>query len=107
MLTVCTNACGFHNILVKNLLREVAQKSLFLSRKVQFMSQKTTKEKIMAYLLDQAKQKNTTEFTIPLNRQALADFLGVERSAMSTELSKLRKEGILDSKGSWFRLLKS
>lgn len=107
MLTVCTNACGFHNMLVKNLLQEVAQKSLLLSRKVQFMSQKTTKEKLMAYLLDQAKQKNSMEFTIPLDRQALADFLGVERSAMSAELSKLRKSGVLDSKGSRFRLLVS
>ena len=105
MLTVCTNACGFHNMLVRNLLQEVAQKNLLLSRKVQFMSQKTTKEKLIAYLLDQAKQKNAMEFTIPLDRQTLADFLGVERSAMSAELSKLRKEGFLDCKGSWFRLL--
>ena len=106
MLTVCTNACGFHSMLVKNLLQVVAQKNLLLSRKVQFMSQKTTKEKLMAYLLDQAKQRNTLEFTIPLDRQALADFLGVERSAMSAELSKLRAAGFLDSKGSWFRLSK-
>lgn len=104
MLTVCSNACGFHNMLVKNLLQEVSQKNLLLSRKVQFMSQKTTKEKLMAYLLDQAKQKQSAEFTIPLDRQALADFLGVERSAMSAELSKLRKDGVLDSKGSWFCL---
>lgn len=104
MLTVCSNACGFHNMLVKNLLQEVAQKTLHLSRKVQFMSQKTTKEKLMAYLLDQAKQKKSAEFTIPFDRQGLADFLGVERSAMSAELSKLRKEGILESKGSWFSL---
>lgn len=105
MLSVCTNACGFHNALVKNLLQEVAQKNLLLSQKVQFMSQKTTREKLMAYLQDQAKRKNTTEFTISLDRQALADYLGVERSAMSAELSKLRKAGVLDSKGSWFRLL--
>lgn len=104
MLTVCTNACGFHSMLVKNLLQVVAQKNLLLSRKVRFMSQKTTREKLMAYLLDQAKQKNALEFTIPLDRQALADFLGVERSAMSAELSKLRRAGVLDSKGSWFRL---
>ena len=99
MLTVCTNACGFHSMLVKNLLQVVAQKNLQLSQKVQFMSQKTTKEKLMAYLLAQAKQRGALEFTIPLDRQALADFLGVERSAMSTELSKLRKAGVLDSKG--------
>jgi CRP-like cAMP-binding protein len=94
-------------MLVKNLLQVVAQKNLQLSQKVQFMSQKTTKEKLMAYLLAQAKQRGALEFTIPLDRQALADFLGVERSAMSTELSKLRKAGVLDSKGAWFRLNKT
>ena len=107
MLTVCSNACGFHTTMVKNLLHQVAQKNLLLSRKVQIMSQKTTKEKLMTYLLDYAKQKNSPEFTIPLDRQALADFLGVERSAMSAELSKLRKAGILECKGSRFRLLSS
>ena len=106
MLTVCTNACRFHNQLVKNLLQIVAQKNLLLNRKIQFMSQKTTQEKLMAYLLDQAKQKNSPEFTIPLDRQTLADFLGVERSAMSAELSKLRKSGALECTGSHFRLLK-
>lgn len=104
MLTVCTNACGFHNTLVQNLLQVVAQKNLLLSQKIQFMSRKTTREKLMAYLLDQAKQKKSNEFVIPMDRQTLADFLGVERSAMSAELSKLRADGMLESKGSWFRL---
>lgn len=105
MLTVCTNACGFHNTLVQNLLQVLAQKNLRLNQKIQVMSQKTTREKLMAYLLDQAKQKDSREFTIPLDRQALADFLGVERSAMSAELSKLRRGGVLETKGSSFRLL--
>lgn len=104
MLTVCTNACGFHNLLVQNLLQVVAQNNLLLGRKIQFMSGKTTREKLMTYLLDRAKQAGSREFTIPLDRQALADFLGVERSAMSAEISKLRSDGILESKGSWFRL---
>lgn len=104
MLTVCTNACRFHNTLVQNLLQVLAQKNLLLNRKIQFMSRKNTREKLMAYLIDQAKQKGKREFTIPLNRQALADFLGVERSAMSAELSKLRDQGILETRGSWFRL---
>lgn len=104
MLTVCTNVCGFHTVLVRNLLQEVAEKSLLLSRKVQFMSQKTTRDKLMAYLLDQAKQHHSPSFTIPLDRQGLADYLGVERSAMSAEISKLRKAGILDSDGSHFTL---
>lgn len=104
MLTVCTNACRFHNRLVKNLLQVVADKNISLGRKIQFMSQKTTREKLMAYLLDQAKGAGSENFTIPLDRQALADFLGVERSAMSAELSKLRRAGVLDTKGAWFRL---
>ena len=104
MLTVCSNTCRFHGALVKNLLQVVAQKSLQLNRKIQFMSQKTTQEKLMAYLLDQAKEKGSSEFTIPLDRQALADYLGVERSAMSAELSKLRAMGVLESKGSRFTL---
>ena len=104
MLTVCSSACMFHNQVVKNLLKVVAQKNLGLSNKIQFMSQKTTKDKLMAYLLDQAKKAGSTEFTIPFDRQALADYLGVERSAMSTELSKLRKSGILDCKGSHFQI---
>ena len=106
MLTVCTNACRFHNRLVKNLLQVVAEKNISLSRKIQFMSQKTTQEKLMAYLLDQAKRSGSDTFTIPLDRQALADFLGVERSAMSAQLSKLREAGVLESKGSQFRLLR-
>ena len=105
MLTVCTNACGFHNRLVQNLLQVVSQKNLLLSSKIQFMSQKTTREKLMAYLLDQAKGRGSAEFTIPLDRQALADFLGVERSAMSAEIGKLRRDGILETTGSRFRLL--
>ncbi len=104
MLTVCTNACRFHNLLVRNLLQVVANKNLILSRKIQFMSQKTTRQKLMAFLLDQAKQKKSDTFTIPLDRQALADFLGVERSAMSAELSKLHREGILETRGAWFHL---
>lgn len=105
MLTVCSNACRFHNQLVKNLLQVVAEKNVNLSRKIQFMSQKTTRQKLMAYLLDQAKRAGSPEFTIPFDRQALADFLGVERSAMSAELSKLRKDGILTTQGSHFTLL--
>lgn len=107
MLTVCSSACMFHNQVVKNLLKVVAQKNLGLSNKIQFMSQKTTKEKLMAYLLDQAKKAGNTEFTIPFDRQALADYLSVERSAMSTELNKLKKSGILDCKGSWFRIYRT
>lgn len=102
MLTTCSNACCFHSQLMKNLLQGMAWKNLALNRKIQYMSRKTTKEKLTAYLLDYAKQQESSEFVIPYDRQALANYLGVERSAMSAEISKLKKSGQIDTKGSWF-----
>ena len=104
ILTTCSNSCHFHTLLLRNLLQEMAQKNLALSQKIRYMSQKTTREKIMAFLLDQAKQQKSHEFVISYDRQALADYLGVERSAMSAEISKLKKSGEIDTKGAWFCL---
>lgn len=104
MMTVCSSACGFHNRLVKNLLQLVSRKNLMLNEKIRYMSQKTTREKLLAYLADQAKLAGSSDFTIPFDRQALADYLGVERSAMAAEISKLRRDGILETTGSRFHL---
>ena len=104
MLTVCTNACRFHNQIVKNLLRVVAEHNVNLSRKIRFMSQRTTRQKLLTYLMDEAKKADSADFTIPFDRQSLADYLGVERSAMSAELSKLQKDGVLSTRGSHFTL---
>ena len=102
ILTPCFDLCDFHIRLMKNLLQEMARKNLELSGKIRYMSQKSTKEKLMAFLLDQAKQHGSAEFAIPYDRQALADYLGVERSAMSAEIGKLKKAGLIDTKGSRF-----
>lgn len=102
VLTTCSNSCHFHSLLLKNLLQGMARKNLALSQKIRYMSQKSTKEKLMAYLYDQAKQQGSTEFVIPYDRQALADYLGVERSAMSAEIGKLKNSGQIDTKGAWF-----
>lgn len=105
VLTGCSHACPFHNRLIHNLLQGIAQKNLTLTRKIRCMSRKTTREKLMEFLLDQAKQHGSPEFVIPYDRQALADYLGVERSAMSAEISKLKKDGLIESSGSRFRVL--
>lgn len=104
VLTLCSHTCRFHSLLIQNILKGLAQKNLAFTQKVRYMSQKTTKEKLLAYLFDQAKQQGSAEFVIPCERQALADYLGVERTAMSAEISKLKKAGLLDTKGSWFCL---
>ena len=105
VLTGCSNACPFHSRLVRNLLQDIARKNLMLTSKIRCMSQKTTQEKLMEFLMEQAKQQAKVEFVIPYDRQALADYLGVERSAMSAELSKLKKAGLIDYRGSRFRVL--
>ena len=101
----CVNACRFHNRVVLNLMRILARKNLQLNQKLQITSRRTTREKLMAYLLAQAKQAQSNRFTIPFDRQGLADFLGVDRSALSAEIGKLRREGIIESERSSFRLL--
>ena len=103
--TCCTNACAFHNQLIANMLRLVATKNLMLHQKIDVTSKRTTREKLMAYLLTQAKHHGSNSFSIPFDRQALADYLEVDRSGLSVEISKLRKEGVLESEKNRFTLL--
>ena len=107
VLRSCSNACPFHSRMVDNLLRGIAQKNLTLTQKIRYMTQKTTRDKLMEVLLDQAKAHHSAEFTIPFDRQSLADYLGVERSALSAEISRMRRDGLIESTGSRFRLLKA
>lgn len=102
----CSNACEFHNKMIFNLLRMVANKSLMLHQKIEITSKRTTREKLLSYLAYQAKLQNSNSFTIPFDRQALADYLEVDRSGLSVQISQLRKEGILESEKNHFRLLK-
>ena len=96
ILTVCPSACAFHNRLIRNLLTLVSRKNFQLNRKLEHMSKRTTREKLLSYLSMESKKANASTFTIPFNRQQLADYLSVDRSAMSNELCKLRDAGILE-----------
>lgn len=107
ILHPCDGGCAFHNRLIQNLLKIVARKNMQLNQKLRCISHKTTAEKLLHFLDDQAKQHHSCEFIIPYDRQALADYLGVERSAMAAEISKLQKQGVLDTKRNWFRLHQS
>ena len=104
IISSCSNACAFHNRLIFNLLRVVAAKNLLFHQKLEITAKRTTREKLMAYLMEQAREHNASEFTIPFDRQALADYLGVERSALSAEIGKLRDEGVLERSRSRFTL---
>ena len=94
---VCSSACRFHTRLVQNILAESARKNLALTRKVSHMSKRSTREKLLSYLSGQALGAGSDAFEIPFNRQQLADYLSVDRSAMSGELCRMRDEGLLES----------
>ncbi|MGI5970774.1 MAG: Crp/Fnr family transcriptional regulator [Oscillospiraceae bacterium] len=101
----CGSACSFHRRLIQNLLGIIAMKNINLTQKIEFISKRTTREKLMAYLSFEAKKAGSSAFSIPFNRQELADFLSVDRSAMSAELSRMRNEGILKYRKNQFELL--
>ena len=95
MFTVCANTCTFHSKLVRNMLSISAQKSLNLSRRIMHTSSKSIRGRLLSYLSFQATKHGSLEFEIPFNRQQLADYLSVDRSAMSNELSKMQRDGLL------------
>lgn len=96
LLRPCEKNCPFHHRVIQNLVGLLAGKNVFLQEKLSYLTQRTTRQKLLTYLSAVSLKCKTTRFEIPLNRQQLADFLSVDRSALSNELSKLRKEGILD-----------
>lgn len=91
----CAQACPFHQKLIQNMLHIMAEKNIQLVQKIEFTSKRTTREKLLAFLSFQAQAAGNSKFSIPYNRQELADYLSVDRSAMSAELCKLRDSGIL------------
>lgn len=105
IITVCSSACKFHSMVVQNLFFAISEKNRKLVQKLTFMSKRTTREKLIAYLSEESKKQKSNNFSIPFNRQQLADFLSVDRSAMSNELCKMRDEGMIKFNKNKFTLL--
>lgn len=105
ILHTCSNNCEFHRQLIFNLMRDLARKTLMFHQRIEITSKRTTREKLMAYLLSYAKQAESDSFNIPFDRQELADYLEVDRSGLSAEIGKLRNEGVLLSHKKHFELL--
>ena len=104
VLSPCANACPFHIKIVRNLLTVCAYKNLQLSQKILHTSAKSIRGRLMSYFSACAKRSGSYSFQIPYNRQQLADYLGVDRSAMCHELSKMQKEGFIEYRRNQFRL---
>lgn len=105
IITTCSSACRFHAMVVQNMFFAISEKNRKLVQKLGHMSKRSTREKLISYLSEEAKRHSSSSFTIPFNRQQLADFLSVDRSAMSNELCRMRNEGLLEFNKNSFRLL--
>jgi CRP-like cAMP-binding protein len=104
ILHTCQNNCGFHQRLIFNLMKDLATKTILFHQRIEVTSKRTTRDKLLTYLMMQAKRAGSREFDIPFDRQELADYLEVERSGLSAEIGKLRREGVLDSEKKHFIL---
>ncbi len=100
----CQNKCKRHDIVIRNLMQMVAERNVELMNKLTHMSKKSTRDKLLSYFTLMAKRANSNYFEIPFNKTELANYLSVDRSAMSTELAKMRDEGLIDFDKNEYRL---
>lgn len=101
---VCKNTCLFHQKLVKNLLYSIARKNMNLTTKIQHTSKRSIREKVLSYLSEESRKNQSSYFTIPFTRQQMADFLAVDRSALSKELARMKQEGLIEFERNQFHL---
>lgn len=105
ILFTCANNCDFHRKLIFNLMKDLAEKTIMFHQRIDITSKRTTRDKLLAYLSFQSKKAGSNSFRIPFDRQELADYLEVDRSGLSAEISKLRSEGVLESNKNQFKIL--
>lgn len=105
ILTTCPTVCSHHQLLIQNLVRVYANKIFIFNEKITHVSKRTTRDKMLSFLSSESVRKGSLSFDIDYDRQQLADFLCVERAAMSAELSRLQKEGYLRTRKNHFELL--
>ena len=104
ILHVCASACSYHSRLIDNMVTLLASRNLSLNEKLTYITQPTLRDKLLCYLSAEAFRRQAAYFDIPFDRQQLADFLDADRSALSNELSKMKREGILDYQKNHFKL---
>jgi CRP-like cAMP-binding protein len=103
VLDICPHSCPFHKNLIRNMLHLIARKNIALQGRMEILEQKSVRGKVMRYL-ESFLNSETRNITIPFNREEMADFLGVERSALSHELAKMKKDGLLEYRKNHFLL---
>lgn len=101
---MCQNVCTKHKLLISNLFEMLSKENIELLQKIENISQKTIREKLLTYLSNESRKNKSNIFVIPFNRQDLADYLNIDRSAMSFELSKMKKDGLIKFEKNKFML---
>jgi CRP-like cAMP-binding protein len=102
-LQLCPDTCGFHRKLIENMLRVVASSNLHLQKRMEILSMNSVRGKVLQYL-GSFVQKQGNNITIPFNREELANYLCVERSALSHELARMKTDNLIDYKKNKFHL---
>jgi CRP-like cAMP-binding protein len=105
VITICPASCVFHTLLIRNMIEVFARKNIMLVGKMEHITKRTTREKLLSYLSEQSKLHGSRSFDIPLDRQGLSDYLSVERSALSAEMSRVYADGIIHYRKNDFELL--
>lgn len=105
ILTVCSMGCEHHSRIVRNVVHELALSNLEMQNKINHISQKTTRKKLLCFFSTEAKKAGSAEFEIAFSRQELADYLGIDRSGLSVEISKLQDDGIIKADKNHFALI--
>ena len=105
ILHTCENNCGFHQQLIYNLMKDLAKKTIMFHDRIEITSKRTTRDKLLTYLAQEAKKAGSDSFDIPFGRQELADFLEVDRSGLSSEIGKLVREGVIRTGKRHFEIL--
>lgn len=106
LVSVCPSSCPFHTKIVRNMMKILARKNITLMQKMEHITKRNTREKLLSYLSAQALLQRSDHVTIPFNRQELADYLAVDRSAMSAELGKMKADGLIVFQKNNFTLMK-
>lgn len=107
IITTCKSGCLYHNQLIHNMIRIISNKNVILTQKLTNISKRSTRDKILSYLSYESERNKSNTFDIPYTRQELADYLSVDRSALSRELGKLQNEEKIRFNKSRFTLIEN
>lgn len=105
VINCCSKSCPYHRQFIDNLLKIIVSKLNFTYERIQILTKKTIREKILEYFKFISYKKNSKRFRLPMNYSVLANYLAVDRSALMRELKNLKDDHIIETNGKIITLL--